>query len=142
MSSPTKGGTVNDRTHEFTAEENAAFARLAARMRVVGRLLVVAATLAAAESLVLLSRGSGSALGLEIGVILLLIGLWSVRASMEFSRVTQTQGADISHLMKAVRELKKLYDVQFWGFIALAVMLALTLLAVVVGPGRLTGPYP
>lgn len=128
--------------YEFTQDQNTTMDRLAGRMRWVGRLLMFVAVLSAAESGLLLWKGSGGALGLEVGAVLLLIGLWSTRAGGEFARITRTQGADISHLMQGLRELRKLYDLQFWAFVVLAILLAVALLSTAAGPGRLTGPYP
>lgn len=38
--------------------------------------------------------------------------------------------------MKAITEIRKLYDLQFWVLIALLFLLLFTLLAVSVGPAR------
>jgi hypothetical protein len=90
----------------------------------------------------LVLKGMGSAVGFEMAAILVLIGFWSVRAGSEFSRIVKTEGADVSHLMQGLREIRKLYDLQFWAFVALAVLVSLALFAVAVGPGRVNGPYP
>ncbi len=133
---------MTNATYEFTPEQNVTLARLAARMRVVGRALILVALLATAESLLLTWKGSGSAVGYEMGAVLLLIGFWSARAGREFLQVTETRGADIPHLMSALRELRKLYDLQFWALVILAALIALALLAALAGPGRIAGPYP
>ncbi|MBI4501093.1 MAG: hypothetical protein HY700_08030 [Gemmatimonadetes bacterium] len=67
---------------------------------------------------------------------LCLVGWWSTRAGAAFSRIATTKGADVSHLMKAITEIRKLYDLQFWVLIALLFLLLFTLLAVSVGPAR------
>jgi hypothetical protein len=84
----------------------------------------------------------GSLVGVEVGAILALIGFWSVRAGGEFYRVVTTQGADLSHLMRGLGAIRKLYELQFWAFVLLAFLVSLGLFAVAVGPGRVNGPYP
>lgn len=134
--------TMTRTTYEFTPEQNLALTGLAGRMWAVGGILMVVALLILAESTALVWKGTGSAVGFEVGAILLLIGFWSIRASGQFLRVVRTEGADISHLMDGLREIRKLYELQFWAFVVLSAMVALALFAVLAGAGRLHGPYP
>jgi hypothetical protein len=128
--------------YEFTAEQNVTLSGLAARMRFVGAALIVVALLAVAESLTLSWRGSGGFVGVAIGAILLLIGAWSVRASGQFRAVAASQGADISHLMNAITAIRRLYDVQFWALLVVAVLLSLSLISVMAGPARVPAVLP
>lgn len=115
-------------TYEFTSEQNILLGHLAKRMGIVGRVLMTLALFAVAQAFL---SGATSVIGIEVGIVLGLLGYWSQRAAVELSRVVRTEGADVSHLMRAVGEIRKVYDVQFWLFIALAVLLGLTLLAAI-----------
>jgi hypothetical protein len=114
-------------TYEFTPEQNIIVAHLATRMKIVGGVLFALAVLVGAQSF--LSFGTANVPGLEIGIILGLVGYWSGRAGAALEKVVTTQGADISHLMRALGEIRKLYELQFWLLIGLAALLVATLLA-------------
>jgi len=129
-------------SYEFSAQENRELDGLAGRMRAVGWLLFVVGVLAAAEWVFLRVKGSGNAMGLVVGPVLFLIGFWSRRAGNELSQVVRTAGADIQHLMRALHEVRKLYELQFWAFVLLAIVFSLAMLGFVTGPGRVGGPYP
>ena len=115
-------------TYEFTSEQNLLLGHAARRMGIVGRVLMTLALFAGALTFV---SASNSVIGLEVGIVFGLLGYWSQRGGAALSRVVTTQGADISHLMKAMDNIRKVYDFQFWLFIAAAVLLGLTLLAAI-----------
>lgn len=118
-------------TWEFTPQQNFLMARLAQRMRVVGIALMVLAAL-----LGLRAALGGDAIGLlsvQAGIVLGFTGFWSVRAAAELSRVVTTTGADIGHLMGALAEIRKLYELQFWIFMVVALVLGATLLMAITG---------
>ena len=127
---------MSNPAYEFTAEQNFTFRHLASRMRIVGGVLMAMGALLAVAAIVAMPR-SGSVVALELAIILGLVGWWSLRAGAAFSRIATTEGADISHLMKAVTEIRKLYELEFWVLIVLLFVLVFTLLAVSVGPARL-----
>lgn len=111
---------------EFTAQQTFLLSRLAQRMRAVGMALMVLAAL-----LGLRATLGGDAIGLlavQAGLVLGFTGFWSVRAAAELSRVATTDGADMTHLMGALGEIRKLYELQFWIFLAAALLLGVTLL--------------
>ena len=83
------------------------------------RLLMIIAMMAVGESVIMLLHGRGGMVGVEVGAVLGLIGIWSTRAANEFGQVARTTGSDIAHLIGALREIKKLYDLQFWAFLGL-----------------------
>ena len=128
--------------YEFTAEQNTDLRRLADRMNVVGRLLILVAVLGAAESTILILDGSRNPAGLIISGLLLVLGIWNVRGATEFLGVTRTRGADLDHLMKALREVRRLFDLQFWSLLVVAALITIVVIAMVSGPGRIDGPYP
>jgi hypothetical protein len=59
-----------------------------------------------------------------------IIGIWTKRAAVSFQRVVTTEGSDVTNLMAALGELKKLYTLQYW---LILLVIALIALAVVVG---------
>ena len=120
--------------YEFSDEQGATIGRLAGRMDVVGKVLVALAVLS------LLSAFFGAdpeeRVGdLITGVLVGLVGWWTVRAARSFREVATTEGHDIPHLMNALGELHKLYTLQFWVFVALGILLAVALLLVLLGGG-------
>jgi hypothetical protein len=111
---------------EFTPQQTFLLSRLAQRMRAVGLALMVLAAL-----LGLRAALGGDAIGLlavQAGLVLGFTGFWSVRAAAELSRVATTDGADMTHLMGALGEIRKLHELQFWIFLAAALLLGVTLL--------------
>lgn len=116
---------------EFTPDQNVTLSRLAQRMRAVGLALMVLAGL-----LGLRATLGGDAVGLlavQAGIVLGFTGFWSVRAATELSRVATTDGADMTHLMSALEEIRKLYELQFWIFLAAALLLGVTVLMAITG---------
>ncbi len=67
------------------------------------------------------------------GSLTCVVGLWTQRASVSFRKVVDTQGKDISHLMMALDDLRKLYSFQFWVLILSIVISLLGLWAVSLG---------
>ena len=115
---------------QFTPQQNFIVGRLAQRMRVVGIALMVLAALLGLRAL------GGDAIGLlavQAGIVLGFTGFWSVRAAAELSGVVTTAGADMGHLIGALGEIRKLYELQFWIFLVVALMLGATLLMAITG---------
>lgn len=60
-----------------------------------------------------------------MGLIFLLIGVWTRAASSSFRDIAETAGRDISHLMDAVGSLHKMYQLMYTLIVfALIVFLA------------------
>ena len=131
MSMPITAAPADTPAWEFSPVQSVLIARLAARMRFVGAALVVLAVLLALWSV--LGPRHGDMLALQLGLILGLTGLWSARAGAARARLTRTAGADIALLMRALGEMQKLYELQYWVFVALALLLAATLVMAITG---------
>jgi hypothetical protein len=120
---------TGDKQYEFKPGENKIIGQLAFKMHFVGLFLL-------AIGLIIIAIGV--AVVFHVGPIIsgtlaCVVGLWTQRASMSFKNVVQTEGHDISHLMDALDDLRKLYTLQYW-LLVLGVLLALTgLLAVYLG---------
>lgn len=122
-------------TYEFTSEQEASIGRLARRMDVVGKVLLVLAGLAVLGAL--FGQETVERIDhLVSGVLFGLIGWWTVRAARSFQDVATTEGHDIPHLMTAIGELYKLYSLQFWVIVVMIVVLVLGVVAGVAGAMR------
>jgi hypothetical protein len=132
---PMGGPRPGDKQYEFKANENKIIGQLASKMHFVGLSLLVMG---------LLIIGIGVAVVFHAGPIVsgtlaCVVGLWTQRASMSFKNVVNTEGRDISHLMDALDDLRKLYSLQYW-LLMLGVLLALAgLLAVFLGYVEIVG---
>ena len=56
-----------------------------------------------------------------------MVGLWTQCASVSFKHVVYTEGNDISHLISALEDLRKLYSLQFWLLILALVFAVVSL---------------
>ena len=111
--------------YEFSERDNRSFSTLARRMLAVGGAQIVVGVVYLAIGLLGLATGDPlrAATGVTIGTVLLLIGVWTMQASRHVGDIVSTTGKDITHLMRAVAELTRLYSFQRLVF----------LLAIVVG---------
>ena len=112
-------------TYEFTDKQNALIRALAWRMRFVGGGLLTTAAICVGVSI--FGKVELSSLVIVAGVLLGCIGFWSVRAAGELMAIVELKGTDVPHLMRALMEIRKLYEVQLW---VIGAMLVLVLLSV------------
>lgn len=123
---------------EFTAAQNQTIQLLSNRMKWVGGFEVVSGIVLGIAAITAFARGrEGFALTLT-AVLLVVTGLYTYSASRGFSKIVQTIGADITHLMEAVTSLKSLYNIQFWLIIAYLIIIGIVLLITLFG--ALFGP--
>jgi hypothetical protein len=101
-------GTVS-REYEFSENENAVFVDLAVKMSFVGLFTMVSGFFVIAIGIY--SHDPGTII---MGSLYSLMGIWTHRASVSFRNIKDTQGKDVSHLMHAIRDLQRLYTVNFW----------------------------
>lgn len=127
--------------YEFTGEQNHVIHRLALWARVAGVLnLVLALVLVGTTARMLSHLGVHSFFavadsGIALGTALLtaLFGVWMVRAAGMFGQIVSTQGSDVSILMRAFRELAKIYRTQFWLYmIGFLLVLAFIIASIVI----------
>jgi hypothetical protein len=115
-----------DSQYEFTPGENKVIGQLAMKMHFVGLFLLAMGMLVIGIGVLEFHSGAFISAGpILSGSLTCVVGLWTQRASTSFSYVVRTQGRDISHLMDALDDLRKLYNFQFW-LVMLALLLALT----------------
>jgi hypothetical protein len=117
--------------YEFSEEQNKVIQSLSQKMKVLGIFYMVVAGLAGLVGFATLVHGFRTAL-MMFGetAFFAFMGLWTHRGAGSFQMIVDTQENDISHLMKAIDELRKIYNLQVW---LLAVMLALVVLTIVAG---------
>jgi hypothetical protein len=119
------GPRAIEHQYEFKESENKVIGGLASKMHWVGLIMLAIGLIVIAMGVV----NSGH-LAFHIGPILsgslsCLVGLWTQRASVSLKNVVHTEGHDISHLIAALEDLRRLYSLQFWLFV-LGLILSLT----------------
>ena len=122
--------TPND-GYEFTEAQNNVFMGLASAMKFVGIVSTILGGLSLTPVLfspiTLLVNGPQAAL-------LIVIGIWTTRASNSVQAIVDTQGNDVQHLMTAMDGLSKLYRLQR-ALMILGLVLMLIVVAVLVVSG-------
>ena len=132
----TSGDTrVVDHQYEFRGTENKIILQLARKMQFVGIFLLIMG---------LLIIGIGVAVVFHAGPIVsgtlaCVVGLWTQRASVSLRSVVKTEGRDITHLMDALDDLRKLYSLQYWLLIVGLLLAMSGLLAVYLGYVEIIG---
>jgi len=112
---------VTASSYEFTTTQERLIADLAGKMRFVSYFLIVVGVLQIIPGLSRLVIAEGFGLVIS-GVVQLLIGIWTNRAASSFLQVTQTRGNDIDNLMEALKQLRRLYSLQYWLLIVALVI--------------------
>lgn len=131
---------VESKEYEFNSRENELIRGLASKMNFVAILMIAGGILGIlAGVIILVGRVSNSTQGPSLdlsslvqGIFLLVTGIWTRTAAIAFKQVVQTTGRDIENLMAALKELRKLYTLQYWLAIVLLVLLAIALFITVV----------
>jgi cell division protein FtsL len=117
---PANSVRATEKQYEFKPGENKIIGELASRMNFVGLFLLAVGILVIAHGVVVAVHWGP----IISGTLTCVVGIWTQRASVSFRSVVQTQGCDISHLMRALEDLRKLYSLQFWLLI-LCILVAL-----------------
>lgn len=117
--------------YEFTPQQDLTIKNVAQRMKIIGVFYLVFGGLAALGGIFILVQSLPQALIAFLEVALFaFIGLWHYRAAASFQMIVQTRWNDIMHLMKALEELRKIYNLQVWLMI---IVIGLLVLGVIVG---------
>ncbi|MGK7913519.1 MAG: hypothetical protein AB4050_18860 [Synechococcus sp.] len=136
---------MTQREYEFDTIENQIIRRLSLAMRCLSIVLVIlgfvifaSGTLAAwnyrATATFLLSSLQAA--------VLILFGTWTGGASQSFKLIVETEGHDIANLMAALKDLSKLFFLQF-GLVVLAIALLIGVsTSQFWGTSQLTPPPP
>jgi hypothetical protein len=98
---------------EFSQDDNAEFSRLALKMRGVGFWFEVYGIIMLSVFAFKLWPKAGNIeidpMDLITGLVFLLLGHWTRRGGLGFRQVADSKGSDLTYLMKAVRELSRVY---------------------------------
>jgi hypothetical protein len=132
---PVGGARLGEIQYEFKATENKIIGQLAWRMHFVGLFLLAMGLLIIAIGVVVVFHAGP----IISGALACVVGLWTQRASMSFKSVVQTEGQDITHLMNALDDLRKLYSLQYWLLILGLVLATAGLLAAIMGYVKIVG---
>jgi hypothetical protein len=118
--------------YEFTAQQNLTIDVLAKRMKFIGILnLIFGGFMALGGILILFKTPIQGFVAFAEVAFFVLMGLWNYRGAASFQLIVQTQGKDIAHLMNALEELRKIYNLQYWLMIVMLVLVALGIVALV-----------
>jgi hypothetical protein len=116
------GGEPRVDPYEFSGEQNLLLLSLGRRMTFVACVILGLAGAAGLASV------SGKDPGhLLFGVVNLVVGSLTLRSGLRFQRIARTEGRDLRHLMDALHELRRLYEIQYWVCVAALIGLALLL---------------
>jgi hypothetical protein len=128
------GSRAAEKQYEFKPQENKIIGELAGKMHFVGLFLLAIGVLVIAIGVVPIHHRVEFHVGPIIsGSLTALVGLWTQRASVSLKSVVYTEGKDISHLISALEDLRKLYSLQFWLLIIALVLAVMGLWAVFAG---------
>ena len=116
-------------SYEFNSTQEKLVQALANKMRFVSFFLIAIGILRFITGIVTLIRGAPLIDAIISGIIILLIGFWTYTAASSFNRIVKTQGNDIENLMNALKELRKLYTLQFWLFIIVLIAIIIAIIA-------------
>lgn len=116
---------MQNQLYEFDQSQNRLIRELAEKMRFVSYFLIALGVLFILLGIVRLRTGDfGSAIQ---GILQVIIGFWTKQAATSFQLIVNTQGSDIQNLMGALRELRKLYTLQYWIFLIAVVLVVIAI---------------
>ena len=112
--------------YEFTDSQNQIISQLASKMGWVAMFGLVVGVMYAVLGLFSLGGEGEGVVFLVQSVFVITIALWTRRAALGFRQVVETAGSDITNVMSALGELKKLYILYYWLVIVGIVAMALS----------------
>ena len=115
---------------EFNSEQNTVISSLSQKMKLLGIFYMVVAGVVGLWGFTALLKSFQTAIMLfGEGAFFGFMGWWTRRGAMSFQMIVDTEENDISHLMKALDELRKIYQLQVWLLAAMLGLVALTIIA-------------
>lgn len=101
--------------YEFTEEQNQVFTDLAKNVSFVGKAIAIIVGLVAITFLFQFSSAQ-SLLVVDL-LVVLVIAFSHIKAAKSLRSVATTEGNDIDHLMKAMKNFNRFYFLYYWAFI-------------------------
>lgn len=98
--------------YEFDSGQNELLRTLGRRMKWVARFMIAFSVVLAIGGIA--SLGDDAVGPIAQAVLTFVLALWTRRAAAAFEDMVETEGSDISSLMYALLQLKKLYTLQYW----------------------------
>ena len=114
---------MEQQQYEFSEEENILVGSLAKKMKFVGIFGIIFGVLEILQGIF-----SDKSAILQ-GIISIIIGIWTTKASESFQKIVDTQGNDISYLLGALDQLKKLFSLQYWTYLIGAIIVIITIIS-------------
>jgi hypothetical protein len=117
---------MEQQQYEFSEEENILVGSLAKKMKFVGIFGIIFGVLEILQGIF-----SDKSAILQ-GIISIIIGIWTTKASESFQKIVDTQGNDISYLLGALDQLKKLFSLQYWTYLIGAIIVIITIISILI----------
>lgn len=111
-------------SYEFSSTEERLIGDLAGNMKFVSYFLIIISFFQIFAGILRIAFIEGISI-IITGIINLIIGFWTSQAASSFRLVAKTKGHDIGNLMNALKQLKKLYALQYWLLIIALVIFAI-----------------
>ena len=132
---PAPGTAKLGENYEFTEAQNAVILPLSDKMSFVGLILIILGALGIIGGI-----ADSDPFGVVQGSVMVIIGVWTRKASSAFRLIVDTEGSDIANLMNALEELKKLYHLQYWVLIIAGALVAVGIMVLLFAVGDLPQP--
>lgn len=121
--------------YEFTMAQNTTIQTLADRMKFMGILFLAYAVLVAIVCIYHLVHAQDLQHGvgelLEV-ILFSFMGWWTYKGADSFHAIVRTKGSDIMHLMDALEDLRKIYNLNFWLMIGVFAILFIAIIVAVI----------
>ena len=117
---------MEQQQYEFSEEENRLVGSLAKKMKFVGIFGIIFGVLEILQGIF------SDKTAIVQGLISIIIGIWTTKASESFQKIVDTQGNDISYLLGALDQLKKLFSLQYWTYLIGAIIVIITIISILI----------
>jgi hypothetical protein len=117
---------MEQQQYEFSEEENILVGSLAKKMKFVGIFGIIFGVLEILQGIF------SDKTAIVQGLISIIIGIWTTKASESFQKIVDTQGNDISYLLGALDQLKKLFSLQYWTYLIGAIIVIITIISILI----------
>ena len=142
QNTPVSGKPDQGLGYEFNPEQDSTIQMLAKRMKFIGILNMIFAALMTLGGLLVLFRFPGQAIVAFAEVALFAcMGVWNYKGAASFQLIVQTTGNDIAHLMEALTDLKKIYNLQYWLLIIVLILVVVGIVAAILLVGSMASQY-
>jgi len=117
---------MEQQQYEFSEKENILVGSLAKKMKFVGIFGIIFGILEILQGIF------SDKTAIVQGLISIIIGIWTTKASESFQKIVDTQGNDISYLLGALDQLKKLFSLQYWTYLIGAIIIIITIISILI----------